>query len=225
MIKKKSSKKTTKKKVTKKSTKKASKKTTKKKTAKKTTKKASKKTAKKKVKKQTSKKTTTKKTTKKASKKIIKPSLKTIPEKQSAPIPLKSLEKSLLEKLYEDIKKIDFFIPEDDECLEKKCENPATSWGHCRLHYMKNWHDIKKKQEILKSGKLQSCIKGLEKYPVEDILNDLKSDKSFFNTLKALNLKLDEFSDSSPEDESEDDQDISSYETKISPKSSFDDLQ
>ena len=32
-------------------------------------------------------------------------------------------------------------------CKVKGCRNPATTMGHCRMHYLKNWKEIKEKQK------------------------------------------------------------------------------
>ncbi|MEI8346813.1 MAG: hypothetical protein WCG27_05070, partial [Pseudomonadota bacterium] len=120
--------------------------------------------------------------------------------------------------IHEAIKKIDFFTSESDECWEKGCDNPVTTLGYCRLHYIKNWSEIKKKYVILVDGKLQDMIQELlSKYPVkyiEEILNDMKDEKSFYNVLRELDI------DSSEEDFEEvgegieDDQDIA-FETRV----------
>ena len=126
-----------------------------------------------------------------------------------------------LDDLYQQIKHIDFFISKSDECLERGCDNPATTWGYCRLHYIGNWSEIKKKQALLGKGRLQSYVMGLiEKYPpkyIKNILSDLSEEKSFFNTLKELGIEeVDDFDDIVDE-EPDDEQDIA-YETKVTVK-------
>jgi hypothetical protein len=124
-----------------------------------------------------------------------------------------------LQEIFESIKKIDFFNSETDECWEKGCDNPVTTHGYCRLHYIKNWNEIKKKHTLLVEGKLQEMIQELiSKYPlkyIEEILNDMKDEKSFYNVLRELDI------DSSEEDFEEvggegmeDDQDIA-FETRV----------
>ena len=39
-------------------------------------------------------------------------------------------------------------------CREVACEGLGTTAGYCRLHYIKNWRKIKRKEVILKEGKL-----------------------------------------------------------------------
>ncbi len=91
------------------------------------------------------------------------------------------------------IRDLDIFNQRDsDDCLEKYCENIHQIAGHCRLHYIKNWVSIKRKETILKEGKLQFLIEELiNKYPIkhiESIMNDLSSDKQFYEILKDLHI-------------------------------------
>ncbi len=128
------------------------------------------------------------------------------------------------------IRSMDFFKADNLDCMERGCDNPATTAGHCRFHYIKNWKDIKKKQVILEDGRLQKLIEELiGKYPfkyIEAILNDLSDEKSFGVVLKELNIDtmgddaLDEVSD-----EDMDDEDIA-FETKVTTaKVAFDDTE
>ncbi len=187
---KKTVKKTTKKKTAKKAAKKAAKKKTAKKVAKKkTAKKAATKTktAKKVEKKAKAKKTETKapkeakaehkKASKKASKKA-----KESEEVTDTPSKASEIEEAAT-KVQDEIAglsenfdwadvagaiaSLDFFVDHrSDECLEKGCENLRTTQQYCRLHYIANWYDIKRKREILKEGMLQEYIEELiSKYP------------------------------------------------------------
>lgn len=84
-------------------------------------------------------------------------------------------------------------------CREVACEGLATSGGYCRLHYIKNWKKIKRKEVILKEGKLNQYIEELvAKYPdkyIEAIRQDLANDKDFAKVIYDLDLdeSLDEF--------------------------------
>ncbi|MCM2277571.1 MAG: hypothetical protein NDJ89_05795 [Oligoflexia bacterium] len=84
-------------------------------------------------------------------------------------------------------------------CREVACEGLATSAGYCRLHYIKNWKKIKRKEVILKEGKLNQYIEELVvKYPdkyLEAIRQDLASDKDFAKVIYDLDLdeSVDEF--------------------------------
>jgi hypothetical protein len=115
------------------------------------------------------------------------------------------------------VKLLDFFRTDLDECLEPDCDNPDTTLGYCRYHYIKNWNEIKKKQTILEEGTLQKLIEELvKKYSVKNleiILNDLIDEKSFFAILKELNIVADDSFDELMEDDGDDDHDIN-FETK-----------
>jgi hypothetical protein len=77
-------------------------------------------------------------------------------------------------------------------CREVACEGLATSAGYCRMHYIKNWKKIKRKEVILKEGKLNQYIEELvAKYPdkyIEAIRQDLASDKDFAKVIYDLDL-------------------------------------
>lgn len=127
-----------------------------------------------------------------------------------------------LQDIFEAVRLLDFFSVDSDECIERNCDNPATSLGYCRFHYIRNWKDIKKKQSILMEGKLQDYIEELVgKYPIkyiEAIINDLAEDKSFMGILKELNIESED--DEAFDEDGDDDQDIA-YETKQTVKTSF----
>lgn len=84
--------------------------------------------------------------------------------------------------------------PVDPEsvCREVACEGLATSAGYCRLHYIKNWTKIKRKEVILREKKLNQYIEELvAKYPdkyLEAIRQDLASDKDFAKVIHDLDL-------------------------------------
>lgn len=77
-------------------------------------------------------------------------------------------------------------------CREVACESNATSSGYCRLHYIKNWKRIKKKELLLKEGKLNRYIEELvAKYPdkyIEAIREDLTNDNAFNKVVTDLEL-------------------------------------
>lgn len=84
-------------------------------------------------------------------------------------------------------------------CREVACEGLATTAGYCRLHYIKNWKKIKRKEQILSEGKLNQYIEELVlKYPdkyIEAIRQDLSSEKEFAKVIYDLDLdeSVDEF--------------------------------
>lgn len=77
-------------------------------------------------------------------------------------------------------------------CREAGCENIATTKGYCRLDYIKNWKKIKRKEMILKEGKLNQYIEELvSKYPdkyVEVIRQDLSTEVNFTKIIHDLEL-------------------------------------
>lgn len=80
----------------------------------------------------------------------------------------------------------------DAICREIACEALATTAGYCRLHYIKNWKRIKRKEGILKEGKLNRYIEELvSKYPekyIEAIRHDLANDREFAKVIRDLDL-------------------------------------
>ena len=77
-------------------------------------------------------------------------------------------------------------------CRETGCENQATTKGYCRLDYIKNWKKIKRKEMILKEGKLNQYIEELvSKYPdkyIEVIRQDLATEVNFNKVIHDLEL-------------------------------------
>lgn len=77
-------------------------------------------------------------------------------------------------------------------CRESGCENLATTKGYCRLDYIKNWKKIKRKEMILKEGKLNQYIEELvSKYPdkyIEVIRQDLSTEVNFNKVIHDLEL-------------------------------------
>jgi len=104
-----------------------------------------------------------------------------------------------------------FKAPKGDECVEKNCENLAAVGAFCRLHYIKNWKGLKKKDTVLQDGKLQQYIEEIvRKYPlkyIEEVLNDLRDDGEFYKILKELKIDTsfsEDDSDGLDDDDSED---------------------
>jgi hypothetical protein len=129
--------------------------------------------------------------------------------------------------VFASIRSMELFKLDNDECVVRGCDNPSTTNGYCRYHYLKLWKDVKKKEQILQEGKLAKIIEDLvRKYPmkyVEAIVQDLADDKSFNHVLKDLDIETEEADLENFDDEDllDDDQDIA-FETKVV-KPSFDD--
>ena len=87
----------------------------------------------------------------------------------------------------------------DAVCREVACEGLGTTGGYCRLHYIKNWKKVKRKEVILKEHKLNGYIEELvAKYPdkyIDAIRMDLESDKEFAKVISDLDLdeSIDDF--------------------------------
>jgi hypothetical protein len=132
-----------------------------------------------------------------------------------------------IDDVFASIRSMELFKVESDECVVRGCDNPATTSGYCRYHYIKLWKDVKKKELILSEGKLAKIIEELvRKYPmkyIETIIHDLADDKAFNHVLKDLDIETDDNEiDAFDDDELlDDDQDIA-FETKVT-KPSFDD--
>ncbi len=94
----------------------------------------------------------------------------------------------------------------EDMCREIACESGQTTSGYCRLHYIKNWKKIKRKELILREKKLNQYIEELvSKYPdkyIEAIKSDLSDEKAFSKVI--YDLELDESVDDIPGDDEAD---------------------
>ena len=102
--------------------------------------------------------------------------------------------------------------------MEKNCDAPSSTNGFCRLHYISNWKNVKKRESILIEGKLQDFIEDLtKKYSLKNIelvLGDLSDEKSFFAALSEMDIEsLEEDQEIISGEGSDDDQDIA-FETK-----------
>jgi hypothetical protein len=77
-------------------------------------------------------------------------------------------------------------------CREPGCEQEILLVGYCRLHYIKNWRKIKRKEAILASGQLNNYVEELvHKYPdkyLEVIRQDLASEKDWAKVVVDLEL-------------------------------------
>ena len=79
-----------------------------------------------------------------------------------------------------------------NKCREVGCENEGHLSSYCRLHYIKNWRRIKKKESILSTGQLDGYVEELvAKYPdkyLDAIENDLHSEKEWTKVVSDLEL-------------------------------------
>lgn len=95
-------------------------------------------------------------------------------------------------------------------CREPGCDHDIAMVGYCRLHYIKNWRRIKRKEAILASGQLNNYVEELvNKYPdkyLDVIRQDLATEKEWNKVVVDLELEgtdedgaTDEDTDSAPE--------------------------
>ena len=213
---KKTKKKTTKKKVAKKKV--VRKKT--KKVAKKTLKKAGKTSAKKTVKKITkkqAKKKVQKKRAKSTKKVVTRQIAKAEPIVKKEPLVVREITpEEILKEAFVFLRKFNFLAADSDDCSERKCDNPATTGAYCRLHYIRNWKEIKKKERVLSEGSLIDYMEKLTgKFSfkvIDTLLEDMSDEKNFCTALKNMNIDVsEEFFDDT--DDSSDESDIP-FETK-----------
>jgi hypothetical protein len=105
----------------------------------------------------------------------------------------------------------------DDMCREISCESSCSTAGYCRLHYIKNWKKIKRKELILREKKLNQYIEELvSKYPdkyIEAIKQDLSDETAFSKVI--YDLELDDSVDDIPSDEDADEQVIDSIKREF----------
>lgn len=66
-------------------------------------------------------------------------------------------------------------------CKEEGCHNSQTTAGFCRLHYLKNWKNIKREQQEKAAKKLNRYIEAIcRKHPdkyIEVIKDEIKTKK------------------------------------------------
>lgn len=105
----------------------------------------------------------------------------------------------------------------DDMCREIACESSSSTSGYCRLHYIKNWKKIKRKELILREKKLNQYIEELvSKYPdkyIEAIKQDLADETAFSKVI--YDLELDEGVDDIPVEDDADEQVIDSIKREF----------
>lgn len=68
-------------------------------------------------------------------------------------------------------------------CAEAGCRNLQTTKGYCRLHYLKNWRQVKTERQRKAAERLNRYVEGIcKKYPdryMEIIRKDLRHDREF----------------------------------------------
>ncbi len=79
------------------------------------------------------------------------------------------------------------------KCREPACDNDPLLVGFCRMHYIKNWRKIKRKEAILATGQLNNYVEELvSKYPdkyLDVIRQDLSTEKDWTKVVVDLELE------------------------------------
>jgi hypothetical protein len=111
-------------------------------------------------------------------------------------------------------------VPGKKRCREPGCEHELLLSGYCRLHYIKNWRKIKRKEAILASGQLNNYVEELvNKYPdkyLDVIRQDLASEKDWAKVVVDLELE-------SADDEAAGDEDLEGVAEGVRREREFDD--
>ena len=66
-------------------------------------------------------------------------------------------------------------------CIEPGCKNAQTVKNYCRLHYLKNWKDLREEAQRKAAARLNNYVEGIckknpEKY-VDAVRRDIRSDR------------------------------------------------
>ena len=84
-------------------------------------------------------------------------------------------------------------VSKKNRCREPGCDLDFTLVGYCRMHYIKNWRRIKRKEGILASGQLNNYVEELvNKYPdkyLDVIREDLATEKQWSKVVTDLELE------------------------------------
>lgn len=77
-------------------------------------------------------------------------------------------------------------------CIQAECNEPATSHGYCRLHYIANWKHIKFNNQVKAERRLNAYVDRLaRKYPkdyLERIKEGLENEEVFRATVEELEI-------------------------------------
>lgn len=110
--------------------------------------------------------------------------------------------------------------PGKRRCREPGCDNEALLAAYCRLHYIKNWRRVKRKEAILATGQLNNYVEELvNKYPdkyLDVIRQDLASEKDWAKVVIDLELE-------SSEEEAAGEEDIEAVAEGVRRERDFDD--
>ncbi|MDE0151020.1 MAG: hypothetical protein OXK80_00790 [Bdellovibrionales bacterium] len=110
-----------------------------------------------------------------------------------APSYLSALEQEL-ERILEKNRQVSIKGSEGFEyCFEENCDQPSTTGGYCRYHYMVSWGYIKKRNQILSENKLKlwtaDLIQNHSPRILDYMVRDLSNEKDFAIALSEMKLK------------------------------------
>ncbi len=81
-------------------------------------------------------------------------------------------------------------------CAESRCKAPAATEGYCRLHYLRNWRELKSDQKDKAEKRLNSYIDRLmKKYPgeyLDKLKESLESEEKFREAMSEVDLEQEE---------------------------------
>jgi hypothetical protein len=79
-------------------------------------------------------------------------------------------------------------------CAESRCKAPATSDGYCRLHYLRNWKELRSEKKDKAEKRLNSYVDRLmKKYPgeyLDKIKESLESEEKFKEAMQEVDLEV-----------------------------------
>ncbi len=77
-------------------------------------------------------------------------------------------------------------------CFTENCDQPSTTGGYCRYHYMVSWGYIKERNNILSENKLKSwtteLIQNYSTRILDYMVRDLSNEKDFTTALGEMKL-------------------------------------
>ncbi len=128
----------------------------------------------------------------KSKKTIRTPLSKPADKKKPALSYLNELEQEL-ERILEKNKQVAIKSSEGFEyCFAENCDQPSTTGGYCRYHYMVSWDYIKERNKILSGGRLKSwiteIIQGCSPRVLDYMVRDLSNEKDFSAALGEMKL-------------------------------------
>ncbi|MBI2343611.1 MAG: hypothetical protein HYV02_04690 [Deltaproteobacteria bacterium] len=61
-------------------------------------------------------------------------------------------------------------------CKEEGCKNAQTTGGYCRLHYLRNWRQIKKEQQKAAAERLNRYVDRMARQHPGRVVEEIKKD-------------------------------------------------